>query len=152
MLVSRSSDHLAGVHKLYGEIWATTDPDFEAVIATPGAPRGPELLFDYFGVRLNGPKAEGKKLALNIDFTDLGSKYALVIENGALNYKKRFVDNADATVTLKKETLDNIELKTTTVDEAIASGDMKIDGSKANFDEFFGLLDTFPFWFNIVTP
>ena len=59
---------------------------------------------------------------------------------------------ADATVTLKKETLDNIELKTTTVDEAIASGDMKIDGSKANFDEFFGLLDTFPFWFNIVTP
>jgi ubiquinone/menaquinone biosynthesis C-methylase UbiE len=47
MLVSRSSDHLAGVHKLYGEIWATTDPDFEAVIAQPGHPRGPELLFDY---------------------------------------------------------------------------------------------------------
>ncbi len=47
MLVSRSSDHLAGVHKLYGEIWATTDPDFDAAIATPDAPRGPELLFDY---------------------------------------------------------------------------------------------------------
>jgi alkyl sulfatase BDS1-like metallo-beta-lactamase superfamily hydrolase len=29
---------------------------------------------------------------------------------------------------------------------------MKIDGSKAKFDEFFALLDTFPFWFNIVTP
>jgi alkyl sulfatase BDS1-like metallo-beta-lactamase superfamily hydrolase len=112
----------------------------------------PELLFDYFGVRLNGPKAEGKKLALNIDFTDLKQKYALVIENGVLNYKKRFVDDADATVTLKKETLDNIELKTTTIDQAIASGDMKIDGSKAKFDEFFAMLDTFPFWFNIVTP
>ncbi len=47
MLVSRSSDHLAGVHKLYGEIWATTDPDFEDAIAAPGTPRGPELLFDY---------------------------------------------------------------------------------------------------------
>jgi SAM-dependent methyltransferase len=47
MLVSRSSDHLAGVHKLYGEIWATSDPAFEAAIAAPGTPRGPELLFDY---------------------------------------------------------------------------------------------------------
>ncbi len=47
MLVSRSSDHLAGVHKLYGEIWATTDPDFDAVIAAPDTPRSPELMFDY---------------------------------------------------------------------------------------------------------
>ena len=55
-------------------------------------------------------------------------------------------------MTLKKERLDNIELKTVSIDDAIASGDMKIDGSKEKFDEFFGLLDTFPFWFNIVTP
>lgn len=47
MLVSRSSDQLAGVHKLYGEIWASTDAGFDAAIAAPGNPRGPELLFDY---------------------------------------------------------------------------------------------------------
>jgi SAM-dependent methyltransferase len=47
MAVARSSDQIAGVHKLYGEIWATTDPAFEAAIAAPGNPRGPELLFDY---------------------------------------------------------------------------------------------------------
>jgi len=29
---------------------------------------------------------------------------------------------------------------------------MKLTGDRAKFDEFFGLLDTFPFWFNIVTP
>ena len=40
-------DQLASVHKLYGEIWASTDPDFEAEIARPRAPRSPELLFDY---------------------------------------------------------------------------------------------------------
>src|SRR5262245_48881873 len=28
----------------------------------------PEMTFDYFAVRLNGPKAAGKKIALNIDF------------------------------------------------------------------------------------
>jgi alkyl sulfatase BDS1-like metallo-beta-lactamase superfamily hydrolase len=28
----------------------------------------------------------------------------------------------------------------------------KLTGSRASFDEFFGLLDTYPFWFNIATP
>ena len=31
----------------------------------------PELLFDYLAVRLNGPKAAGKKIGLNVNFTDL---------------------------------------------------------------------------------
>lgn len=68
MLVSRSSDHLAGVHKLYGEIWATTDPDFEAAIAEPGNPRGPELLFDY---------ATGLGLAAGDRVLDIGARDAI---------------------------------------------------------------------------
>ena len=35
----------------------------------------PEMLFDYLAVRLNGPKAAGKKIVLNLDFTDLKSQY-----------------------------------------------------------------------------
>jgi len=31
----------------------------------------PEMLFDYLAVHLNGPKAAGKKIGLNISFTDL---------------------------------------------------------------------------------
>ncbi len=38
-----------------------------------------------------------------------------------------------------------------TVEQAIASDDLKIEGRKDAFTEFLGLLDTFPFWFNIVT-
>ena len=38
------------------------------------------------------------------------------------------------------------------VEQAITSGDLKIEGRKEAFTEFLGLLDTFPFWFNIVTP
>jgi hypothetical protein len=30
--------------------------------------------------------------------------------------------------------------------------DVKIDGSKAKLDEMLSYLDTFEFWFNIVTP
>src|SRR5262249_44388369 len=49
----------------------------------------PEMLFDYLGVRLNGPKAAGKKIALNMNFTDLKKSYALMVENGVLNYSRK---------------------------------------------------------------
>ena len=45
-----------------------------------------------------------------------------------------------------------IQLGQATSGELIQSGDIKLTGSQADFDQFFGLLDTFPFWFNIVTP
>jgi alkyl sulfatase BDS1-like metallo-beta-lactamase superfamily hydrolase len=43
-------------------------------------------------------------------------------------------------------------MKKVSIDEAIASGDLKLEGQREKLDEFLGLLDTFPFWFNIVTP
>ncbi|MEI9902453.1 MAG: alkyl sulfatase dimerization domain-containing protein [Hyphomicrobium sp.] len=112
----------------------------------------PELLFDYLAVRLNGPKAEGKKIGLNVDFTDLDKTYGLAVENGVLNHHEKPLAAADATLTLTKATLDKIQLKTLTVDDAVASGELKVDGNKQAFADFLGLLDTFPFWFNIVTP
>jgi alkyl sulfatase BDS1-like metallo-beta-lactamase superfamily hydrolase len=112
----------------------------------------PEMTFDYFSVRLNGEKAAGKKITLNIEFTDLKKPYALMIENGVLNYVPKSVANADAKVTLTKTTLDRIQLGEITPEQAIASGDLKVDGRRESFAEFVGLLDKFPFWFNIVTP
>jgi alkyl sulfatase BDS1-like metallo-beta-lactamase superfamily hydrolase len=112
----------------------------------------PDMLFDYLGVRLNGPKAAGKVIKLNVDLTDIGKTYSLIVENGVLNYSQKPVDGADAHLTLTKDTLDNIQLKQITIDQAMESGAIKIDGKKEAFTDFLGLLDTFPFWFNIVTP
>lgn len=125
-----------------------------AVTASPDTIRAmsPEMTFDYYGVRLNGQKAAGKKLSLNINFTDLKKPYALVVENGVLNHFGHSVENADATLTLTKATLDKIQLKEITVEQAITSGDLKIEGKREAFSEFVGMLDSFPFWFNIVTP
>ena len=58
----------------------------------------------------------------------------------------------DAKITLSKATLDAIQLEEKTFEQAIASGEVKIEGRKEAFTEFLGLLETFPFWFNIVTP
>ena len=60
----------------------------------------PEMTFDFFGVRLNGEKAAGKKLTLNVEFTDLKKEYALIVENGVLNYAKKAAPNADAKLIL----------------------------------------------------
>jgi alkyl sulfatase BDS1-like metallo-beta-lactamase superfamily hydrolase len=111
----------------------------------------PEMLFDYLAVRLNGPKAAGKKIGLNLDFTDLKKQYGLAVENAVLNYGKPLAQ-PDAKVTLSKATLDAIQLKETTIENAIAKGDMKVEGRREALSEFLALLDTFPFWFNIVTP
>ena len=75
-----------------------------------------------------------------------------MVENGVLNYAPTPVPNADARVTLTKATLDDIQLGNVKLADAISSGDVKIDGNRGAFAEFMGLLDTFPFWFNIVTP
>jgi alkyl sulfatase BDS1-like metallo-beta-lactamase superfamily hydrolase len=45
-----------------------------------------ELLFDFLGVKLNGPKAGNKKITLNMVFADTGEKAMLELVNGSLNH------------------------------------------------------------------
>jgi len=112
-----------------------------------------DLFFDFLGMRLNGPKADGKRIVLNFDFTDVKQKYMIEMVNGVLNHtSNRQADKADATITLSRETLNQIVLKETTMKDATGSGAVKIAGSQAKLDEMLSYLDTFEFWFNIVTP
>ena len=80
------------------------------VTASPDVVRAmsPELLFDYLGVRLNGERAAGKRLVMNLRFTDLRKDYALTVADGVLDYSTHPDANADASLTLTKATLDRI--------------------------------------------
>ena len=64
----------------------------------------------------------------------------------------RQADDADATVTLSRDTLNGIILGETKLADAIGSGDVKIAGDQAKLEEVVSYLDAFEFWFNIVTP
>jgi alkyl sulfatase BDS1-like metallo-beta-lactamase superfamily hydrolase len=75
-----------------------------------------------------------------------------LIENGVLNYAPKSAATADAKVTLTKTTLDRIQLGEINPEQAITAGDLKIEGRREAFADFVGMLDRFPFWFNIVTP
>ena len=122
--------------------------------ATPDTIRAmsPDMLFDYFAVRLNPEKVEGKKYAINVVFIDIDETHGLRVENSVLNHGRKAVAGADATITLKKSVLDDIQLGTTTLDKAIANGNVKIDGDVAVVKDFMNSMDTFNFWFNVVTP
>lgn len=112
-----------------------------------------DLFFDYLAMRLNGPKAADKQIALNLTFTDTKEKYFLEMGNGVLNHTAdKQQDDADATIMLSRETLNGIILGENTLAKAITAGDVKIDGDPRKLEELVGLLDTFEFWFNIVTP
>src|SRR6202040_1863155 len=66
-----------------------------------------EQLWDVLGVRLNGPKAEGKHIVLNWSFTDTGERFVLTLENCALSSSEGVqADSADAGFTLARATLD----------------------------------------------
>ena len=112
-----------------------------------------DLLFDYVGVRLNGPKAGETEITLNWNFTDTQEKYVLGIENGAVNYTpNRQSDDADATVTLKRAVLNQVLLGQAKMQDFIDKGSIEVVGNEEKLNELLSLLDEFEFWFNIVTP
>ena len=69
-----------------------------------------------------------------------------------LNHSKGHVSNPDVTVTIDRSVLNHVVLGETTFEKSIAAGDIKVDGNPEALKTLVGLLDTFEFWFNIVTP
>ena len=112
----------------------------------------PEMLFDYLSVRILPEKAEGKDFSINITFTDLEEAYTLSMENSVLNYSREIETKPDVSLILSKKTLDDVQLGQVTLESAVANGDLVIEGDSEVFKEFMGMLDSFKFWFNIVTP
>jgi alkyl sulfatase BDS1-like metallo-beta-lactamase superfamily hydrolase len=130
-------------------------PKGAAILASKDAIKamGVDLLFDFLAIRLNGPKASDITMIINIEFTDINEIYVLTLENGVLNHiKNRKAENADIGLILTRAVLDELVLGEATPDQKVASMELKVEGSMKKLDEFFSLLDSFEFWFNIVTP
>jgi alkyl sulfatase BDS1-like metallo-beta-lactamase superfamily hydrolase len=112
-----------------------------------------DMYFDFMAVRLNGDKAAGKKIVLNWRFTDTRQDYVLNLENSALTFvADTQADDADATLTLTRATLDEISLRETTFESALDSGKIVVTGKRERFLELLAMLDTFPIGFPVVEP
>jgi len=112
-----------------------------------------DLFFDYLGVRLNGEKAEGRRLVINWVFSDLDHCYVANLENSALTcLADRRSDDADATVTLERAVLSRVVLREMTFADAVERGLVRVDGDAAKVAELFDLLDDFSLMFEVLEP
>jgi alkyl sulfatase BDS1-like metallo-beta-lactamase superfamily hydrolase len=112
-----------------------------------------EQLWDVLGVRLNGPKAEGKHIVLNWNFADTGETFVLNLENSALTYTEGVQsEKADASFVLARATLDQVIAKQTSFREAVGAGTIKVAGNPMRLAELMDLMDEFQRMFEIVEP
>ncbi|VVN85917.1 Putative alkyl/aryl-sulfatase YjcS [Pseudomonas fluorescens] len=112
----------------------------------------PEMFFDYLAVRLDSDKAVGHDLTLNWTFEDQHKDFNLTLRNGVLTHRAGLNPTADASVSLNKDTLEQISLKQLDFPTAMQKGLIKLQGNGKKLGELMGSLDTFGPQFNIVTP
>jgi alkyl sulfatase BDS1-like metallo-beta-lactamase superfamily hydrolase len=112
-----------------------------------------DLFFDYLAIRLDGSRADGKRIRVNWRVSDLGQSHALNLENGALTYLAgEHAEGADATLALARSTLDRLVLSELTFADALAQGLVEVEGDAAKASELFTLFDDFALMFPVVEP
>ncbi|MFS2153624.1 alkyl/aryl-sulfatase [Rhizobium sp. Rhizsp42] len=111
-----------------------------------------DMFFDFLGVRLNGDRAAGKTIEINMELTDTKEKYVVGVENSAIHYSKdKTAPSADVSISTTREALNDVMLGTSTMEKQVVEGKAKLTGDPKKLSEFVGLLDNFEFWFPIVT-
>ncbi|WP_321817426.1 MULTISPECIES: alkyl/aryl-sulfatase [unclassified Paraburkholderia] len=143
--------YLTGAQELRGGIQQLPAPQPQSPDTIQAMPL--DMFLDYLGIRLNGDRANGKTASFNLVLTDTKEKYVLGVQNSALHYTANTSSNsADATVTMTRADLNEIMMGKTNMQKLVMGGNAKIDGDSQKLGEFVSWLDTFDFWFNIVTP
>jgi alkyl sulfatase BDS1-like metallo-beta-lactamase superfamily hydrolase len=140
--------YLMGAHELRDGVMAL--PPLRA--ASPSA-LSLEQVFDVLGVRIDGPAASSRTLVTNWEFTDTGEQFAVTIEHGAINYARGRLDpDAAVTIALPRATLNRILAGAIALPDALAAGEITLDGDLEALAWFFGLMETSTPDFPIVTP
>jgi alkyl sulfatase BDS1-like metallo-beta-lactamase superfamily hydrolase len=127
----------------------TTSPDIIAAMPT-------DLILDYLAIRLKHPEAADLSGTVSLVLTDVEERHLLELSNGVLHHRALADDEegpADATVTTTRARLDGL-LAMDDPAAAMTAGDdgLRVEGDPSPLLALFGLLDEFPFWFDIVTP
>jgi len=112
-----------------------------------------EMIFDLLAVRLNHEKADGKKIGVNLTFTDNGEHYALELSNSVLNNTRgRVLAKPDAALSLTHAGLFKMLLAKVPLPQLIQAGEAKLEGDPKALGALLGSFDEFDPLFRIVTP
>ncbi|MCF8608674.1 MBL fold metallo-hydrolase [Gordonia sp. HY285] len=137
--------YLSGATELRGANFGTpTNPNAPEILAQ----LTPAQIFDSVAISLNGPKAWGERLSLDVTFTDLDQTHRLALSNGVLIHRRRLDKDgpADVTVATTKPRL-----------LALLGGDdtspgVEFTGDRGAFARLIEVVDEPDPAFNIVLP
>jgi alkyl sulfatase BDS1-like metallo-beta-lactamase superfamily hydrolase len=127
---------------------STASPDIIAAMPT-------SLILDYLAIRLKHLEAADLAGTTLLVLTDVNERHLLELSNGVLHNRTVPTDEdaaADATITTTRIWLNGL-LAADDPTTTLTSGEgIDIAGDPTSLLAVFGLLDEFPFWFDIVTP
>ena len=108
-------------------------------------------LFDSLAIRVDGPRAWGERIEINWLVDD--ETYVVTLENGVLRHSAgRKSETADTTMTVSRDALNRVLLRTATPMELLGTGELAIDGDPMKLAALLGFLDEPDPGFAIVTP
>ena len=111
-----------------------------------------ERFLEAMAASLNGPKAAGLNLKINLIFSDLGESYVLQIENAVLHFRQApGASDANASLTLTKAFFLRMMTGSAGAKDLLLSDQTRIEGSRIDLGRFFSLLDQAPGNFPLVT-
>ncbi len=112
-----------------------------------------EELLDLLAVQINGEKAAGKELVINLFFKDRNEKASLILKNSALTNRVGYQSRkATADITIDKMDFINVMLGNTTLDELIKDKKASVEGSITALSDLLKVSDKSDKYFNIVEP
>ena len=112
----------------------------------------PQMVLDLCGMKLRGPDATAVRLVFDLEFTDTDFATRVTVANGVLSNNTRRHVPADASLTTTVDAFARVADHGSTLDDAIAAGDMSVSGDRTVIDRFVALLDQFELFFNIIEP
>ncbi|MDF3074984.1 MAG: hypothetical protein K0S54_2651 [Alphaproteobacteria bacterium] len=121
-------------------------PDLLSAVAT-------DVLLDFLAVRIDPAKIGTRNFRLNLVLTDSNETLLLTISNSTLTQLvAKQAHDADATVTMSRQTLVALIVKETSVAKAIEHKAISVEGEGGLLEKLFDSLDDFELMFNILTP
>jgi alkyl sulfatase BDS1-like metallo-beta-lactamase superfamily hydrolase len=128
---------------------STSSPDVIAAMPTT-------LILDYLAIRLQHREAAELAGSVVLALTDVDERHLLELSNGVLHNRPVTDDEQvqpDGTITTTRAQLDALlGMDDPAAALTHADGEVRIEGDPSALLAVFGLLDRFPFWFDIVAP
>ena len=114
---------------------------------------GLEDLLDFLAVQIDGEKAAGKELVVNLNFKDKNEKATLILKNGALTNRIGYeAPEATADITMNKIDFIHVMLGNTTLEQLVKDNKAGVNGSVTALSDLMSVTGKPDIHFNIVEP